>query len=128
MFKINIEKYTKIEKKKKPKNTSFLSLVRFPSRCRCFFAIRGARMLHQTRHCTGEPTHFLLGKHISYNKNTILHSCYGEHWRHLRRILSLEVVSMHRLNASYDIRRDELMQKLVHVSRNDFTKVDLKTM
>jgi len=75
--------------------------------------------------------HFLLGKHISYNNSTILHSCYGEHWRHLRRILSLEVVSTPRLNASYDIRRDELMklmQKLLHVSRNDFTKVDLKTM
>ncbi|KAL9323778.1 hypothetical protein ACSQ67_008635 [Phaseolus vulgaris] len=75
--------------------------------------------------------HFLLGKHISYNNSTILHSCYGEHWRHLRRILSLEVVSTNRLNASYNIRRDELMklmQKLAHVSRNDFCKVDLKTM
>ncbi|XP_014496416.1 cytochrome P450 81E8-like [Vigna radiata var. radiata] len=75
--------------------------------------------------------HFLLGKHISYNNSTILHSCYGEHWRHLRRILSLEVVSTHRLNASYDIRRDELtklLQKLARISRNDFTKVDLKSM
>ncbi|WVZ17287.1 hypothetical protein V8G54_010269 [Vigna mungo] len=75
--------------------------------------------------------HFLFGKYISYNNSTILHSSYGDHWRHLRRILSLEVVSTTRLNSFYEVRRDELMrlvQKLAKLSSNQFTKVDLKTM
>ncbi|WVZ17896.1 hypothetical protein V8G54_010878 [Vigna mungo] len=75
--------------------------------------------------------HFLFGKYISYNNSTILHSSYGDHWRHLRRILSLEVVSATRLNSFYEVRRDEIMrlvQKLAKLSSNDFTKVDLKTM
>lgn len=75
--------------------------------------------------------HFLFGKYISYNNSTILHSSYGDHWRHLRRILSLEVVSTNRLNSFYEVRRDEIMrlvQKLANLSSNHFTKVDLKTM
>ncbi|KAL9303283.1 hypothetical protein ACSQ67_020546 [Phaseolus vulgaris] len=75
--------------------------------------------------------HFLFGKYISYDNSTILHSSYGDHWRHLRRILALEVVSTNRLNSFYHVRRGEIMrlvQKLAHLSHNDFTKVDLKSM
>ncbi|KAG2380928.1 hypothetical protein LR48_Vigan11g136700 [Vigna angularis] len=75
--------------------------------------------------------HFLFGKYISYNNSTILHSSYGDHWRHLRRILSLEVVSATRLNSFYEVRRDEIMrlvQKLAKLSSHQFTKVDLKAM
>ncbi|KAL9303284.1 hypothetical protein ACSQ67_020547 [Phaseolus vulgaris] len=75
--------------------------------------------------------HFLFGKYISYDNSTILHSSYGDHWRHLRRILALEVVSTNRLNSFYHVRRGEIMrlvQKLAHLSTNDFTKVDLKSM
>ncbi|KAK7364773.1 hypothetical protein VNO80_13515 [Phaseolus coccineus] len=73
---------------------------------------------------------FLIGKYIGYNNTTVAVSPYGDHWRNLRRIMSLEVLSTHRLNSFSEIRRDEIMRlvrKLAHDSRNGFAKVELKT-
>ncbi|KAJ1414507.1 Cytochrome P450 [Sesbania bispinosa] len=73
----------------------------------------------------------LIGKYIGYNYTTVAVSSYGDHWRNLRRILSLEVLSSHRLNTFLEVRRDEIMrliQKLGQHSRNDFARVELKTM
>ncbi|CAJ1953299.1 unnamed protein product [Sphenostylis stenocarpa] len=73
---------------------------------------------------------FLSGKYIGYNNTTVSVSSYGDHWRNLRRIIALEVLSTHRLNSFSEIRRDEIMRlvrKLAHDSRNGFTKVELKT-
>ncbi|KAE9589467.1 hypothetical protein Lal_00000358 [Lupinus albus] len=72
----------------------------------------------------------LIGKYIGYNYTTVGFSPYGDHWRNLRRIISLEVLSSHRLNSSLEIRRDEIMrliQKLAQDSCKDFTKVELKS-
>ncbi|KAK7270958.1 hypothetical protein RJT34_26503 [Clitoria ternatea] len=74
--------------------------------------------------------HFLSGKYIGYNNTTLAQSPYGDHWRNLRRIVSLEVLSSHRLNSFSDIRRDEIMRlikKLAQGSRNGFAKVELKS-
>ncbi|BAU01758.1 Cytochrome P450 [Vigna angularis] len=73
---------------------------------------------------------FLAGKYIGYNNTTVAVSPYGDHWRNLRRIMSLEVLSTHRLNCFLEIRRDEIMRlvrKLAYDSRNGFAKVELKS-
>jgi len=75
--------------------------------------------------------HFLTGKYIGYNNTTVAQSPYGDHWRNLRRILSIEVLSSHRLNSFLEIRRDEIMrliQKLAQKSYNGFTEVELRPM
>nr|QBG49708.1 cytochrome P450 [Pueraria candollei var. mirifica] len=73
---------------------------------------------------------FLAGKYIGYNNTTVAVSPYGDHWRNLRRIMALEVLSTHRINSFLEIRRDEivrLVQKLAQDSRNGSTKVELKS-
>ncbi|CAL5191732.1 unnamed protein product [Lathyrus oleraceus] len=75
--------------------------------------------------------HFLTGKYISYNNTTIAVAPYGDHWRNLRRIVTTELLSSHRLNSFLEIRRDEIMrliQKLAQVSYNDFLEVELTSM
>ncbi|XP_027923747.1 cytochrome P450 81E8-like isoform X2 [Vigna unguiculata] len=72
----------------------------------------------------------LTGKYIGYNYTTVAVSPYGDHWRNLSRIVSLEVHSTHRLNCFSEIRRDEvtrLVRKLAHDSRSGFAKVELKS-
>ncbi|KAG2705347.1 hypothetical protein I3843_05G044400 [Carya illinoinensis] len=73
----------------------------------------------------------LAGKHLGYNYTTVTTASYGDHWRNLRRISSLEVLSTHRLNMFSGIRRDEikhLLRKLSHNSCKDFAKVELKSL
>ncbi|KAL1328390.1 hypothetical protein HN51_038254 [Arachis hypogaea] len=73
---------------------------------------------------------FLSGKYIFYNYTTVGSSEYGEHWRNLRRITSLDVLSNHRLNSFSPIRRDEttrLIRKLSEDSTENFAKVELSS-
>ncbi|XP_028786127.1 cytochrome P450 81E8-like [Neltuma alba] len=73
---------------------------------------------------------FLTGKHVGYNYTTVVFAPYGDHWRNLRRIMVLDVLSTHRLNYFLDMRRDEmkrLIQKLAYDSREGFTKVELRS-
>ncbi|KAL5099210.1 hypothetical protein RYX36_003537 [Vicia faba] len=75
--------------------------------------------------------HFLTGKYIAYNNTTVAQAPYGDHWRNLRRIISTEVLSSHRLNSFLEIRRDEIMrliQKLAQVCHNGFSEVELRPM
>ncbi|MED6116535.1 hypothetical protein PIB30_101170 [Stylosanthes scabra] len=72
------------------------------------------------------------GKHVGYNFTTVTVAPYGDHWRNVRRIISLDVLSTHRLNSFLEIRKDEIMrlvQSLAAPSRNgeDFAKVELKS-
>ncbi|KAE8125083.1 hypothetical protein FH972_019919 [Carpinus fangiana] len=74
---------------------------------------------------------FLVTKHLGYNHTTVATSPYGDHWRNLRRISSLEIFSTNRLNMFMGIRRDEvkrLLRKLLRNSRKDFAKVELKSL
>ncbi|PON46380.1 Cytochrome P450, E-class, group I [Trema orientale] len=75
---------------------------------------------------------FLMGKHISYNYTTILASPYGDHWRNLRRIGTVEIFSLSRLDLFLGIRRDEIKRLLRKIWRNsvreEFEKVELRSM
>ncbi|KAK7319219.1 hypothetical protein RJT34_03937 [Clitoria ternatea] len=71
---------------------------------------------------------FLSGKYIFYNYTTLGGSSYGEHWRNLRRITALDVLSNHRINSFSGIRRDEtqrLITKLAEESSKDYAEVEL---
>ncbi|KAK7250976.1 hypothetical protein RIF29_33792 [Crotalaria pallida] len=72
----------------------------------------------------------LSAKHIGYNFTAVTVAPYGDHWRNVRRIMSLEVLSTQRLNSLLEIRRDEikkLVQNLARESREEFAKVELKS-
>ncbi|KAK9987473.1 hypothetical protein SO802_032424 [Lithocarpus litseifolius] len=73
----------------------------------------------------------LLGKHVAYNNTTLSQSSYGNHWRNLRRISTLEIFSNNRLNMFLGIRRDEMKHLLRNLSRNSchsFAKVELQSL
>ncbi|MCD9637705.1 hypothetical protein HAX54_021142 [Datura stramonium] len=58
----------------------------------------------------------LAGKHLGYNYTTLVWASYGQHWRNLRRISTLEILSTLRVQLFADIRRQEvraLLQRLV---------------
>uniref|UniRef100_A0A7N0UBF0 Cytochrome P450 n=1 Tax=Kalanchoe fedtschenkoi TaxID=63787 RepID=A0A7N0UBF0_KALFE len=49
----------------------------------------------------------IIGKHVSYNYTGLVWTSYGDHWRNLRKISSLEILSTHRLQMLHGIRADE---------------------
>ncbi|KAJ6342910.1 hypothetical protein OIU78_010769 [Salix suchowensis] len=56
---------------------------------------------------------------------------YGDHWRNLRRISVLEILSTSRLTSLFSIRRDEvniLTRRLYSVSSHGYAKVELRSM
>ncbi|KAJ0097955.1 hypothetical protein Patl1_28803 [Pistacia atlantica] len=61
---------------------------------------------------------FLTGKHIGYNSSTLVAAPYGDYWRNLRRICTLEIFSSNRLNSFSNIRKDELKHLLQTLSSN----------
>ncbi|OWM82136.1 hypothetical protein CDL15_Pgr001710 [Punica granatum] len=70
------------------------------------------------------------GKYFGYNYTTISASPYGDHWRNLRRVSTIEIFSAHRLNVLAEIRRDEirrLLHKLSAGSLKGVTWVELKS-
>ncbi|KAF5958801.1 hypothetical protein HYC85_006026 [Camellia sinensis] len=72
----------------------------------------------------------LSGKYIGYNYTSVVASPYGDHWRNLRRLMSLEIFSTTRLNAFLSVRKDEikiLLRNLYRNSSTDFAKVELKS-
>ncbi|KAI3688945.1 hypothetical protein L2E82_46891 [Cichorium intybus] len=72
----------------------------------------------------------LAGKHLGYNYTTLAWASYGHHWRNLRRIASLEILSNNRIQMFTNIRRDEvlsLISSLHESSKNGrFVEVDMK--
>lgn len=70
-------------------------------------------------------------KHTSFNYTTLGTSNYGPHWRNLRRIATIEVLSSHRLNLFSDVRAAEVRELIRKLSRDSnsegsFTKTELK--
>ncbi|KAE8695377.1 Isoflavone 2'-hydroxylase [Hibiscus syriacus] len=56
---------------------------------------------------------------------------YGDYWRNLRRICTLELFSPSQINKLSGIRKDEVQRLLLKLSRNsreDYAKVELKSM
>jgi cytochrome P450 len=73
----------------------------------------------------------LAGKHLGYNYTTLVWASYGSHWRNLRRIASLELLSSHRLQMFYGVRADEVRSLISHLFRgsrgSEFHIVDMKS-
>lgn len=74
----------------------------------------------------------LTGKHFGYNYTSLAWAPYGDHWRNLRRISSLELLSSHRLQMLSGIRIDEvrtLINQLNKASAEDPDRpVELKSV
>ncbi|WOG95686.1 hypothetical protein DCAR_0415013 [Daucus carota subsp. sativus] len=68
--------------------------------------------------------HLLAGKHLGYNYTALHWASYGDHWRNLRRMVTVEVFSAHRLRSSQVIRVEEtriLLDRLFRASRSSGT-------
>ena len=59
----------------------------------------------------------LMGKHVGYNSTNMLSAASGDHWRNLRRIATIEILSSQRLNAFLCIRKDEIQRLMSRLSR-----------
>ncbi|KAL3646351.1 hypothetical protein CASFOL_011531 [Castilleja foliolosa] len=71
----------------------------------------------------------IIGNYIGYNYTSLIGCPYGDHWRNLRRLTTIEVFSAARLNMFQSIRHDEiklLLKKLYEKSYRDFSKVELR--
>ncbi|KAI7755999.1 hypothetical protein M8C21_027551 [Ambrosia artemisiifolia] len=74
--------------------------------------------------------HLMAGKHLGYDYTTLSWSSYGDRWRNLRRIASLELLSAHRLQTLNYIRVEEvrlLAKKVYHKAVVDGV-VEMKSM
>ncbi|KAK3416491.1 hypothetical protein EUGRSUZ_H02251 [Eucalyptus grandis] len=71
---------------------------------------------------------------IGYGSTVVTMAPYGDHWRNLRRICTLEIFSSACLNSFLPIRMDEIKRLLLKLNKrtssfcDDFTKVELKSM
>ncbi|XP_047312312.1 cytochrome P450 81Q32-like [Impatiens glandulifera] len=73
---------------------------------------------------------FISGKFIGYNYTSMIESPYGDHWRKMRRLLTVEIFSTTRLNSSLSIRQDQvkhLLRDLYQVSSSTFTAVNMRS-
>ncbi|CAA2998870.1 cytochrome P450 81F3-like [Olea europaea subsp. europaea] len=71
----------------------------------------------------------IAGKHIGSNYTSVGWASYGDHWRNLRRISSIELLSNHRLQLLQHIRMDEVnvMLKRLYRASESHQTVDMKT-
>ncbi|RDY00343.1 Isoflavone 2'-hydroxylase, partial [Mucuna pruriens] len=73
----------------------------------------------------------LSGKYIFYNNTTVGSCSHGEHWRNLRRITSLDVLSTQRVHSFSGIRKDET-ERMIHdmakKSCMEYAHVELSSM
>ncbi|MCD9561053.1 hypothetical protein HAX54_019987 [Datura stramonium] len=69
----------------------------------------------------------LAGKHLGYNYTTLVWASYGQHWRNLRRISTLEILSTQRIQMFADIRRQEVRALLQRLTRGKTSDGDSNT-
>ncbi|PON54237.1 Cytochrome P450, E-class, group I [Parasponia andersonii] len=65
-----------------------------------------------------------VGRILGYNNTSLVWASYGDHWRNLRRISSLELLSTHRLHALSDIRRDEVRLLIKRLAADEEKRLD----
>ncbi|KAF3443538.1 hypothetical protein FNV43_RR13224 [Rhamnella rubrinervis] len=73
----------------------------------------------------------LAGKYLGYNYTSLAWAPYSDHWRNLRRISSLEILSSNRLQMLSHIRHDEirsLIRRQFLLSHENQTVVEMKSM
>ncbi|WCJ31326.1 cytochrome p450 81d1 [Euphorbia peplus] len=61
---------------------------------------------------------FLTSKLLGYNCSTMPSSSYGDHWRNLRRIATIEIFSTQQMNMFGSIRKDEVKRLISKLSRH----------
>ncbi|XP_010692664.1 cytochrome P450 81Q32 [Beta vulgaris subsp. vulgaris] len=54
------------------------------------------------------PSGFLTAKHLAFNYTSLIWAPYGPHWRNLRRITTVEILSSNRLKSLAGIRSEEV--------------------
>lgn len=59
----------------------------------------------------------IIGKHVGYNNTNIIAAPYGDHWRNLRRLCTIEIFSTHRLNCFLYVRTDEVRRLISRLFR-----------
>ncbi|KAF8404940.1 hypothetical protein HHK36_009835 [Tetracentron sinense] len=73
----------------------------------------------------------IAGKHLGYNHTTLEWAPYGHHWRHLRRIATVEIFSSNSLQTSSGIRSEEvrhMIRQLFQRSSDDrFQHLEFKS-
>ncbi|KAI3802425.1 hypothetical protein L1987_30557 [Smallanthus sonchifolius] len=73
----------------------------------------------------------LAGKYLGYNYTSLIFAPYGDHWRNLRRICSLEILSSHRIKEFEPIRADKaclMVRNLYRSSSKQPTVVHVKSI
>ncbi|XP_047312767.1 cytochrome P450 81Q32-like [Impatiens glandulifera] len=73
---------------------------------------------------------FISGEHFGYNCTSVGEAPYGDHWRNLRRLITVEILSTTRLNCSLSIRQNEvkhLLRDLYQVSSSTFAAVNMRS-
>ncbi|CAN6817722.1 unnamed protein product [Brassica oleracea] len=71
---------------------------------------------------------FLTAKYVAYNYTTVGTAPYGDHWRNLRRVCSLEILSSNRLTNFLYIRKDEIRRMLTRLSREVNKEIELEPL
>lgn len=64
--------------------------------------------LHKNDIIFANRPHLMAGQYLGYNYTSLAWSSYGDHWRNLRKISALEILSTNRLQMLHGIRVDEL--------------------
>lgn len=74
----------------------------------------------------------LAAKHLGHNYTTLTWASYGSHWRNLRRIASLELLSSNRLQMLQGIRADEVRSLICWLLRGssgaEFQSLEMKSI
>ncbi|KAK1427464.1 hypothetical protein QVD17_16150 [Tagetes erecta] len=73
---------------------------------------------------------FLSGKYLSYNRSALGTAPYGQLWRDIRRVMTLELFSTTRLKHYMSVRQDEvrsLVKSLYQDCFQDFAKVEMRS-
>ncbi|KAG5230832.1 cytochrome P450 [Salix suchowensis] len=70
----------------------------------------------------------LMAKHLAYNSTSLVWAPYGDHWRNLRKIASIEVLSAYRLQMLSAIRLEEVKAMICGLFRKQNQLVDMKTV
>ncbi|KAJ9186801.1 hypothetical protein P3X46_002334 [Hevea brasiliensis] len=70
----------------------------------------------------------LAGKHLGYNYSALTWAPYGDHWRNLRRISSLQILSPHRLQMLSGSRVEEIKTMLSKLADKPNQTVDMRNL
>ncbi|KAJ4848864.1 hypothetical protein Tsubulata_036349 [Turnera subulata] len=69
----------------------------------------------------------LHAKYVSDNFKSLVWASYGDHWRNLRKIASLEILSTHRVQMLSTIRQEETKSFILYLSRNQNQTLNMRT-